>query len=217
MERQIAAAVAAWRRADERLYPLVMVDPQRYTRVVSVIRHAADQLGVHTSVEDLVAARRDGRDVVMAACEATGIPLEYMGDIGAVADAAFGLRHREVEATRRSQRAAALVAAARANGDPWVTVVESGRLDHPGITPFQRIDMCLADGAAIRAAVDVDPDSYNAVYSIEQLQLDPDTGALADGSARRDVETFSDPEPWQAAVARWRTDAPRRDRDPPGP
>ncbi|CAN5877066.1 hypothetical protein BH23ACT10_BH23ACT10_19170 [soil metagenome] len=215
MDRQVAAAVAAWRRADERLYPVVMVDPQRYTRIVSVVRAVADRLADHETVEDLVAARPDGHDVVVSACETSGVPVEHLGNVDAVADAAFGLRHREIEVTRRRQHTTARVVAARANGDPWVTIVESGRADHPGVAPFQRIDMCLADGSAIRAAVDVDPDSYNAVYSIELLRLDPATGGLTDVPAGRDSETFTDPEPWQAAVARWRAGVASRGQTSP--
>lgn len=203
MEPQTAAAVAAWRRADERLYPVVMVDPRRYTRIVSVIRHVADRLDDCLTVEGLVEARQRGYEVVASSCAAVGVAVESLGDVEAVADAAFGLRHREVEAAQRRRHRIDAVAAARTSGATWVTVDESGSVDQPGMSPYQRVDMCLADGSAIRATVDVDPDSYAPAHALEQLWLDRETGTVTQGSDGV-AETFRDRTSWEAAVARWR-------------
>lgn len=202
-DQQVAEAVAGWRRADERLYPVVMVDPERYTRIVSVIRATADRLGAHGTPDELVRARARGSQLVAAACAALGVPVEYLPDLDVVADAAFGLRHREIAAELRRQRTSARIAAARARGDTWVTLDESGEPDHPGAAPYQRIDMRLDDGSGIRMSVDVDPDSYRPVYTLELLCLDPASGAVT-GAADTDGATFADPAAWRAAFERWR-------------
>lgn len=202
-DQQIAEVVAGWRRADERLYPVVMVDPERYTRIVSVLRATADRLGAHGTPDELVHARARGSELVAAACAAVGVPVEHLPDLEVVADAAFALRHREVEAELRRQRTAARIAAARARGDTWVTLDESGQPDLPGAAPYQRIDMRLDDGSGIRMSVDVDPDSYRPVYTLERLRLDAASGAVT-GSADIEGATFADPAAWRVTFERWR-------------
>jgi hypothetical protein len=206
---QTAAVVARWRRADERLYPVVMVDPARYARILRVVRDTADRLAESVTVEGLVRARRRGDQLVALSCAAVGVPIESLGDVETVADAAFSLRHREVEIARRRQEIAARILAARTRSDGWVTLDESGLEDQPGLLGFQRTDMRLADGSAIRAAVDVDPDSFRPIYSIEHLRLDPDTGAVAERPVAGNTLIFDDPAPWSAAIAQWRSGAVR--------
>lgn len=203
VDRHVVDAVGRWRRADERLYPVVMVDPERYVRIVSVIRATADRLGSYETVEGLVEARRRGQDLVALSCATAGVPIDALGDVETVADAAFGLRHREVVTAQTRQRAATAIASARERGDHWVTVDEAGSQHQPGVVGYQRIDMRISDGAAIRSAVDVDPASFHPVYSIEHLWLDPDTGAVVERSAAAD--TFTAHEPWETAVAQWRS------------
>ncbi|HSJ44474.1 MAG TPA: hypothetical protein VK923_07325 [Euzebyales bacterium] len=213
MDLQVAEVVACWRRAEERLYPVVMVDPERYTRIVSVIRATADRLSAHDTPDELVRARARGSELVAASCAAVGVPVAHLPDLEVVADAAFGLRHREVEAEQRRQRMAAGIVAARARGDTWVTLDESGQPDPLGAAPYQRIDMRLDDGSGIRMSIDVDPDSYRPVYTLERLRLDPVSGAVT-GSADADRATFADPAAWRAAFVRWRDADAERPRCP---
>lgn len=207
VDRQTAEVAATWRRADERLYPMVMVDPERYTRVVAVIRDTADRLRGHQTVEDLVRTRQRGRELVASSCSAVGVPLEHLGDVDAVADAAFALRHREVDAAQRRQRITARITRAHERGDAWVTIDESGHLDQPGVAPYERIDMRLDDGSGLRMSVDVDPDSYQPIYAIDRLQLDPVSGTLTERVDATGSATFRDRAQWSAAFERWRDHA----------
>lgn len=206
----MADVVAGWRRADERLYPVVMVDPERYARIVSVIRATADRLDGHATTDALVRARTRGRELVAASCVAVSVPVEQLPDLEVVADAAFGLRHREVLAAQRRLRKATRIATARARGDTWVTLDESGQADQPGAAPYQRIDMRLDDGSGIRVSVDLDPDSYRPVYALERLRLDPVSGALVGSADTADTATFTDPAVWWAAFQRWRSGSAQR-------
>lgn len=208
-----ADVIAAWRRADERLYPLVMVDPDRYTRVVSVVRATADRLDGHTT-NDLIRERRRGRELVASSCAAVGVPFEALGDAEIVADAAFGLRHREVLAQQRRREVADRIAAARAAGEARVVLTESGRADQPGVTPYERIEMRLDDGRGLRSTVDVDPDSFQPVHAVEHLRLDPSSGAIIDAGAAATARTFATREAWEATVAAWRDESPQQP-DPP--
>ena len=196
--------VARWRQADERLYPVVMIDPERFRQIVSVVRIASDSLSSHTCLDDLVEARRHGRHVVSRAAEAVGVPLERLGDLELVADAAFHLRHRELTAQLRRRAAADAIAAARARGDNWVVVRESGTDQQATVQPYERIEMRLADGRAVRAWVDVDPDSFAPVYGLEDLRLDRDTGVVVDDTRSARARTYSAREQWEAARLEWR-------------
>ena len=208
MADQAADLLARWRQADERLYPMVMVEPHRYTQVVSVVRAASDQLASETCLDDLVEARRGGRAVVTRAAEAVGVPLAQVGDIELVADAAFHLRYRELTAQRHRDEVTDAIAAARARGDHWVVIAESGRQDAPAVQPYQRIEMRLADGWALRGWIDVDPYTLAPVHGLDELQLDPRTGAVNGGAAVAESHTYPTREQWEAAWSRRRDHAP---------
>jgi hypothetical protein len=133
-----------------------------------------------------------------------GIPLERLGDVELVADAAFHLRYRELTAQLRRRAAADAIAAARARGDTWVVVRESGSHQQPAVQPYERIEMRLADGHAVRAWVDVDPDSFAPMYGLEGLRLDRDTGVVVDAGDPAATRTYATRERWEAARLEWR-------------
>lgn len=200
-----AAAIADWQRAEERLYPLVMVDPNGYTRLVSVIRAAADLLAAHQTTEELIAARSQGREIVGRAARAIGVDVTQIVDVELVADAAFGLRHREATNARRSRERAERIATARRDGHQWVIVRESGHVDRPAVQPYERIEMDLSDGRGLRASVDIDPSLFRPVYLLEEVRLDPTTGTVIEDPRPETAQTFTQREPWETARRRWRS------------
>jgi hypothetical protein len=208
MGDQATDLVARWRQADERLYPIVMIDPERFRQIVSVVRAASDQLASETCLDDLVEARRRGQAVVSQAAEAVGIPLAQVGDIELVADAAFHLRYRELTAQRHRREVTDTIATARAQGDRWVVVAESGRLDQLAVQPYQRIEMRLDDGLALRGWIDIDPHTFAPVHGLEELRLDRNTGAMIEAGEPAATRTYATREQWEAA---WIL---RRDRAP---
>ena len=204
-----AGLVAHWRQADERLYAIVLVDPERFTQVVSVVRAACDRLARQASVDELVATRHLGRTVVAEAAETVGIHLDRLGDVELVADAAFHLRHRELIAHERRRQVAGAIAAGRARGDTWVVVSESGLQHQPAVQPYERIEMRVDDGRAVRGSVDVDADSFASVYTLERLRLDPQTAAVIERADRTTARTYTDCHQWEAAWTREREQPPR--------
>ena len=51
--------VLAWRRGEERLYPVVMVRPELYERYIVLVRAIADELRPVESEEELMKAYRE--------------------------------------------------------------------------------------------------------------------------------------------------------------
>ena len=88
--------------------------------------------------------------------------------------AAFYLRAQEIQQARAQADFQARLAAARAQGQRWVTLYDQERRRH-GHTFFQRLDMRLSDGFGLRSASEMDWEK-GRVFVLEPLLLDPATG-----------------------------------------
>ena len=99
------AAIAAWRRAEARVYPSVMVNVDLYRDYIGVVRAVADLLGDVRTEDELVAAYEERRELVREAVSRDSPPMLALMDLDAVRDAAFSHRHREV--TREQGKALA--------------------------------------------------------------------------------------------------------------
>lgn len=90
-----------WFQAEERLYPVAMVMPERYEAAVRLVGRVAEQL--RTSCPDmpsLVAA--DGEAVEIAKRLTSFDPLAVADlDLNLVAGAALSIRYREIAANRQ--------------------------------------------------------------------------------------------------------------------
>lgn len=172
-------ALAEWRAAEEQLSALVLAAPSEYERSLRAVRRAADELRDCTTVDALTAvwqepARRPRVDVLA---------------VQPVVGAAFLLRYREIVAEQRAAAARRRIDAATAAGERWVTLTDAPwprgvELLHP----YERVDLCLADRTAVRAVVELDPDTYLPAYAVEVV--------AADGTAAR--QTYSDATAWRA-------------------
>jgi hypothetical protein len=164
----------AWRRGEERLYPVLMVRPELYERYVRLVRSIADDLGSVSSEEGLLHAYATGEGSAEEAALRIGLA-PYAGlDLALARDAAFCLRHREllgqlqrVEAHRRVERA-------RAAGAEWVTVSEESSPSLP--SPQRTVEMHVASGRAIHSFVELSPDTGRPTFGLELIRLDPMTG-----------------------------------------
>lgn len=89
-DREAVLARARWRMAEERLYPLALVDAAAYEAAVSRVRVVLDELRARCATfEDLLASQDDpallekaagsvppsGADVVAAACALRGVEI----------------------------------------------------------------------------------------------------------------------------------------------
>lgn len=199
MER-LDELVWRWRAAEERLYPVVMVRPEIYERCLRLVRAVADGLGSARTPDLLAEAYGRSDEVVARAVERTGTPTEGM-DLDLVAGAAFNLRYREVLAETQQEAALRRVRTARERGDAWVLVHETGGpAEHP-TPPYSRLEMHLADGAALRVFVEMEAETGEPVFGIEAVRLDPQTGdRVPEAAALEERRTFEGPGPWKEAI-----------------
>jgi hypothetical protein len=94
--------LARWFRAEERLYPVAMVLPERYETVVRLVGRVTDQLRASCpDLPSLVAA--DGEALEMARRVASFDPASAADiDLSLIAGAACSIRYRELAANRGS-------------------------------------------------------------------------------------------------------------------
>ena len=200
------AAVDQWRRAEARIYPSVMVNAELYQQYIGVVRAVADELRDVRTEDDLVAAWHERGDVVREVVSRSAPPMLAIMDLGAVRDAAFCHRHRELTREQGKALAAERLLRARMSGAEWVVLFED-------VTPLgsHRLEMHVASGRALHAAAELPLDAGQPKFTLEVVQLDP-----ADGAWRLDVaplmaeQTFDTREEWDARIARAREDFGRR-------
>lgn len=191
--------LARWARSEERVYAIAMADPQHFERLVAVVGATASCLSSLSTLEDLAEARASGAQLARDAAESLGVPPAVVGDHDLIADAAFELRRRQVVGSQSRRRAVELIAAARARGEEWVVLGQTGQVEHPGLHPYARLEMRLADGHGLLATVDVDPDTYRPVYGVQEVLLEADTGLPVREPAV--ATTFRDRGAWEAELA----------------
>lgn len=200
MADELEALVARWRTDEDRLYPMVMVAPERYQEYLTLVRAVADKLSSIPTAKELGDAFGAATDIVVAVAEASATQTEAL-DLDMVAGAAFSLRYREIlEEVRRSD-AVATVRRANEAGRRWVVVHEVGTPESWQARPYRLLEMHLPEGTGIYASIELDVDTYSPVYAVEVVQLDPHTGDFIDGSRPlQERESFDDPKAWQARV-----------------
>jgi hypothetical protein len=167
-----SAAVAAWRRAESRVYPTVMVNADLYQQYIGVVRAVADALGsVHTE-DDLVAAWYEQREIVREVVSRNAPPMLSLMDLDAVRDAAFCHRHREVTREQGKEIARSRLEQARITGADWVLLFED-------VTPVgsQSLEMHVTSGRALHAAATLPLDASTPMFELTVVQLDPRDGA----------------------------------------
>src|SRR3954468_20142483 len=113
-------AIAAWRRAEARIYPSVMVNAELYQQYIGVVRAVAEELRDVRSEDDLVAAWHERGDVVREVVSRFAPPMLAIMDLGAVRDAAFCHRHREITREQGKALAAERLERARREGGEGV-------------------------------------------------------------------------------------------------
>ena len=190
------AAIAAWRKAEARVYPSVMVNADLYRDYIGVVRAVAELLGdVHTE-DELVAAYEERRDLVREAISHEAPPMLALMDLEAVRDAAFCHRHREVTREQGKALARERLERARRDGAEWVVLFDD-------VTPLgsHTLEMHVSSGRALHASSDLPLDARRPTFSLEVVQLDPTDGAwLLDKPPVMATQTFDTREEWAARI-----------------
>jgi len=192
-------AIAAWRRAEARVYPTVMVDAAMYEQYLTMVRAVADELSDVGTEDELVTAWEERRELAGAVVAAHAPSMRAFMDLNAVRDAAFCHRHREITRSRGKEIARERLEQARRDGSAWVVLFDD-------VTPMgsHRLEMHVRSGRALHASCKRDVDRP-ATYSLEAVQLDPRTGAwLLDEPPLMPAQTYRTPEEWEARIAQAR-------------
>jgi hypothetical protein len=190
------AAIAAWRRAEARVYPSVMVNATLYQQYIGVVRAVADELGEVRTEDDLVRAWREQPRIGAEMIGRMSPSMGSMMDPEAVRDAAFCQRHREITRERGKEIARERLDRARREGAAWVTLFDD-------VTPFgsHRLEMHVASGRALHASSQSEPDAVRATYELEVVQLDPRNGAwLLDEPPLMPAQRFERHDEWEARI-----------------
>jgi hypothetical protein len=190
------AAVDHWRRAEARIYPSVMVNAELYQQYIGVVRAVAEELRDVRTEDDLVAAWHERGDVVREVVSRSAPPMLAIMDLGAVRDAAFCHRHRELTREQGKALAAERLLRARTSGAEWVVLFED-------VTPLgsHRLEMHVASGRALHAAAELPLDAGKPKFTLEVVELDPADGAWRlDKAPAMPEQTFDTREEWEARI-----------------
>ena len=194
-------AIAAWRRAEARVYPSVMVNAELYQQYIGVVRAVAEELRDVRTEDDLVVAWHERRDLVRAVVSRSAPPMLALMDQASIRDAAFCHRHREITREQGKALAAERLERARREQADWVVLFED-------VTPLgsHRLEMHVQSGRALHAASELPLDATRPKFTLEVVQLDPNDGAwLLDKPPAMPEQTFDTREEWEARIEQART------------
>src|SRR6201991_3520676 len=166
------AAVGQWRKAESRIYPSGMVNAELYQQYIGVVRAVASELLDVKTEDDLVAAWHERRELVREVVSRDMPPMLALMDLGAVFDAAFCHRHRELTREQGKALAAQRLERARMTGAEWVVLFDD-------VTPLGShvLEMHVASGRALHYAASLPVDASRPRFTLQVVQLDPADGA----------------------------------------
>ena len=192
-------AWSRWRQAEARLYPVAMVDPDWYAHAVRLVSALAAELRRRcTTPAELLAAEAEPTELLAAL--PTDDPIGPPLDPRLLVEVACSLRGGELLAAAERRRRAEAVAAARASGAGWAVL--EGSPPTAESAGARCVAMHLRSGRALVATVDVF--SGGEPFGLEEVALDPDTGAPAGRSASLRQRSFVERSAWLAEWHRWR-------------
>jgi hypothetical protein len=190
------AAIAAWRRAEGRIYPSVMVNATLYEEYIGVVRAVAEELRDVRTEDDLVSAWHERREVGAAVIARTAPSMAALMDAEAVRDAAFCHRHRETTREQGKRLARERLERARRTGRAWAMLFED-------VAPLgsHRLEMHVRTGRALRTSAVLPLDGRRPTYELEVVQLDPRDGAwLLDAPPLMPARRFDRRDEWEARI-----------------
>jgi len=194
------AVLRSWDQAEARLFPTIMARPDVYQQSVSLIQRLLGRLRESClDLPALLAAHERGGDLVDELTE--GAEAGIQPDL--VAAAACAMRYRELVASLAARDRLAALARARARGQSWAVVAETGSEDRAPFVPYQRIESEVGTGRALIISIEPDETLSRAVHRLDHGQVDLATGALRIGDA---IGSYLDREAFAAALREARPD-----------
>lgn len=190
------AAIAAWRRAESRIYPSVMLNADLYQQYIGLVRSIAALLDDVRTEDELVAAWNERRELVEEAVSGSRPSMLALMDHEAVRDAAFCHRHREITREQGKVLARERLERARIEGAEWVVLFED-------VTPLgsHRLEMHVSSGRALHASSELQLDASRPTFKLQVVQLDPADGAwLVDKPPLMPEQSYDTREEWDARI-----------------
>jgi hypothetical protein len=184
------------RNAEDRLYPIAMVDAERYERAVRLVGLLGRELAqTCATLDELALAQPRARERLVAVARAEGIPLAGL-DPELVVEAAMSQRFRALLSEQATELRQRLVAEARAAGLRWAVLEEPDSAAW-GTGSACWVEAHVGTGALMIRAVAADPQTGQPAYRLEVFGgRDPGTGPPQ--GIR--VEEFVDRDAWLAAI-----------------
>jgi hypothetical protein len=195
-----AALARRLRAAEDRLYPLAMVDTDRYQRAVQLVGRLARRLAeTCASLDELAAAEADARGWLDDPAVTGGIPLAGL-DPDLVVEAALSQRFRTLLGDQGAALRERALERARAAGLAWAV------LEEPDPAAWSAgsarwVEAHVVTGTVLVRSVAADPGTGAPVYRIEVF-TGAGSGAGSPGAPGHGirVEEFQDRAAWQAAI-----------------
>ena len=186
---EYAALARRLRAAEDRLFPLAMVDADRYQRAVRLVGMLARELTESCAgLDELDAAETALRFRLGVLAAAEGIPLDGL-DTGLVIDAALSQRFRVLLMEQATDLRRQRIESARAAGQTWA-VLEAPDAAAWGGGSARWVEAHVATGALLVRSATADPATGAATYRIE----------VFDRPQGMRVEEFADRDDWLAAI-----------------
>ncbi len=173
-----SAFVARLESAERQIYPLAMVDTDRYERSVTLIGHLSRHLdGSGDSAEDLELLRPKALTRLRGIASEQAIVLADL-DEGAVVDAALSQRYRVLRADAAIHSSDRAVEEARVAGETWAAL-EAPDVSTIGFAAVQRwVDMHLETGVRLVRTISPDALTGHARFRIELLHEGPTDSSM---------------------------------------
>ena len=160
------ALVSRLQEAEKRIYPLAMVDADRYQRSVELVGRLTQFFTGAHNVEALEVARAAAMEQVRAIAGAEGIPIADL-DRDAIVDAAMAQQLRFILANEAQHSIASRIEQAERDGQAWA-LVEEPTVSTLGFAMEQRwVDLHLASETKLVRVITPDQTSGLPLFRLE--------------------------------------------------
>jgi hypothetical protein len=180
------------RAAEDRLYPLAMVDADRYQRAVHLVGRLAGRLAeTCDSLDELAVAEPDARRWLADPEVTGGVPVAGL-DPDLVVGAALAQRFRALLSLQGAALREQALERARAAGLAWAVLAEPDPASwRAGAARW--VEVHVGTGTVLVRSVAADPGTGVPVYRLEMFADAADTGGI-------EVAEFADRDAWESAV-----------------
>jgi hypothetical protein len=192
-----AGLLAEWRTAEDRLYPMIMVRPESYERVVRLVGETTVELQLACNdLASLVDEAPRVADRVRRLADESVVGGHL--DFALIGAAACLMRYRQLEAEMHREQRIRQIAAAVASGATWVVLERGAPPTSWPPMPTTTLEMHLPSGWALEQTINVDGATGAPQFVVTEVELDPATGERQPGDVVE--EEFDDLNQWRAAI-----------------